>query len=485
MKSPQRFGGPGLFGDLLDNNSGDASVDTTLERAQDGAVNVGSLHRRRTGAQSPLHERSQAATLEPKQRKRYQFGNLQIDHRERGPAIWSFRYFETVNGKRKRRKTLVGTIEEYPTESDALRACEHLRMRANAENPRSNATMQGLINRVIEEVLEPCLDVPLGGEVSEGARLEYSTACCYKSQLRNHVLPRWGNYRVQDFEKPEIQASVESWLHSLRRSTNNPDGLAPKSVQHVSAVMRVVFKLGVKWGYLSFNPLSEKRVELPRGCSKRLKTPVNLSPEQFLLLISHLKIRELLAVVFHALMSSRISEPLGVKWEDLDLQSRVVTFQRGFVLGRFSRLKTEPSRGKFSLPKDVVDLLHRWQEITPYNRPSDYVFASHYLQGKRPFSPRTLMNNIAPVARALGLPHIIWPTFRHSFARWAKNSGATIPHVQSLLRHGSPRMAGEIYGVAELESTRKVRDRVIRFLKNEGRKKQAGQEVLHLRLKTG
>src|SRR6202161_3962633 len=98
-----------------------------------------------------------------KRRATYQFGTLTQETRRRGPDVWVYRHFEVVNGSKRRRKTVVGTLEQYPTRAAAERACEHVRLVANAENlnPQS-PTMRGLIDRYIEQVLRPCINVPIG-----------------------------------------------------------------------------------------------------------------------------------------------------------------------------------------------------------------------------------------------------------------------------------------------------------------------------------
>lgn len=477
------FRQPTLFEDFSEGANSKPDVNSSQPTVRKNTVALRSQASPISRTTKLSQDQSRAADSGPKRRKRHQRGTLYPEPRKRGP-IWVYRYFERVDGRRTRRKAIVGTKAEYPTKDDALCACDHLQMQANAENPPSNVTIRGLINRFSEEILQPCLAVPLGGEVDDSADLQYSSASNYRSAIRCHILPTWESYLVRDFERPEIQYSVEKWLRSLKRSANNPNGLAPKSVGQVSAAMRVLLKFGVKWGYLKFNPFSDKRIQPPRGCTKRLRAPVTLSPEQFLLLISKLYIREELGVVFDGWMSSRVSEPFGVKWEDLDLQSGWVSFRRGFVQGRFSVLKTEASRGQFSLPKEVVELLRRWHEVTPYNRPSDFVFASPSTRGKRPFSPRTLMNNIQPVARALGLPHIGWHTFRHSFARWAKDAGMKLDDVKTLLRQETLKMAAELYGGPELTSTGKLRDRVIGYVKRKGSKNKLANDG-RLNLKAG
>jgi integrase len=80
-------------------------------------------------------------------------------------------------------------------------------------------------------------------------------------------------------------------------------------------------------------------------------------------------------------LGPRRSEAFGLQWQDLDTKSRVVQFQRGFVQGRITLLKTEASRTDLSLPEDVAVLLDQWRSITPYNEPEDWVFASPFNRG--------------------------------------------------------------------------------------------------------
>jgi hypothetical protein len=77
-------------------------------------------------------------------RTRYQHGNLQLDKRRSGPDVWVYRWREYgPAGKVNRRGEMIGTLEQYPTKADALRACEHLQLTANSENPTSRAIAFG------------------------------------------------------------------------------------------------------------------------------------------------------------------------------------------------------------------------------------------------------------------------------------------------------------------------------------------------------
>ena len=94
---------------------------------------------------------------------RYQHGNLQRDKRRNGPDVWIYRWREYgPAGKVSRRGEMVGTVEEYPTKAKALKACEHLQLTANSDNPTSGSIVFGaLLDRYLaEEIPERHSTVP-------------------------------------------------------------------------------------------------------------------------------------------------------------------------------------------------------------------------------------------------------------------------------------------------------------------------------------
>ena len=65
----------------------------------------------------------------------------------------------------------------------------------------------------------------------------------------------------------------------------------------------------------------------------------------------------------------------------------------------------------------LAEALRRWQEYTPYQKPDDWVFASPAALGKNPYWGQTLMRSfIRPAAVKIGIAHIGWHTFRHTYS---------------------------------------------------------------------
>src|SRR4051812_23138634 len=91
-------------------------------------------------------------------RKRHQRGYLQYAKRKKSPAVWEFLWREVgPNGQLVRRKTIIGTIEQYPTQREASDAINGLRVSVNeACNRQPYTTVQ------IGELVDHYIQMELG-----------------------------------------------------------------------------------------------------------------------------------------------------------------------------------------------------------------------------------------------------------------------------------------------------------------------------------
>lgn len=417
-----------------------------------------------------------AQSNEPRRRQRYRYGTLLLERRKPGPNgenrdVWKLKIREGNDGRNtKRAKKFVGTFQQYPTRDDALRAVEHLRMAANGEYPRIDVTMRGLIDRYENEVLRPAF-VPVGHVQNKDAWTALHSALSYKSNIKVWIRPRWEHYKVSDFKRPEVRSEVENWFRkTLWRSDKNPEGLAPLSVRAIFRTMRHLFKFAVKWGYLDINPLSENRVELPRGFSKRINKPIQLTPSEFLKLLPLLELDARVVVALAGWLGPRRNEIFGFKWRDFDLDLGIVDFVQGIVFGRITELKTPASQDHLPIPPPVLELLRAWHSVTPFNRPDDWVFASPFTQGKRPLTPQNfLKHRIQPAAAALGLPRVGYHSFRHSLNAWAKNVDLGAEQRKVLLRQSSTEV-NEKYGEIAMEKKRELQRKIAEYVEQHSEK---------------
>lgn len=418
-------------------------------------------------------------------RKTHNLGCIQLEDRK-GTPVWIFRYWDRSNGERHKRKEILGTVAQLPRREHAERAAEVFRLRANRENPEvPPPTMEALVQRFLTDVLPPIARLD-NRDSSIPGKGEMSPQCArgYRSVIKTWVVPRWTQradgrrYLVRDFERIQMSTAIEQWLKSLARRRENPKGLATKTVCHIRSIMYAIFKWGVKWGYIAHNPIGEKRVELWRGSSKREQAPRSLSPVEFESIRRlFTTTRERLLIELGGRLGTRISEAMGLKWRDLDLNAGILNFQQSFVAGRMSAMKTEASRTTVPLPPEVVSLLITWRGETPYRAHQDWVFASPVHNGDRPLWAGTLLKfHIQPVVRAAGLGEIGWHTLRHSYAAWCKAAGLQPGQMQAAMRHEDPGMSLR-YGTPDIETKRELSNRVAEYLRSSSSESKAANTM--------
>lgn len=71
---------------------------------------------------SPFHNEEFVKPPEDFMPLRYQHGYLRSVKRKTGPSQWEFLWRENVGGRRIRRTTVIGSVDQYPTEELAQAA---------------------------------------------------------------------------------------------------------------------------------------------------------------------------------------------------------------------------------------------------------------------------------------------------------------------------------------------------------------------------
>lgn len=196
--------------------------------------------------------------------------------------------------------------------------------------------------------------------------------------------------------------------------------------------------------------------------AKRERTPEILTVEEIRAILSHIDppaIRVMVAVA--ATTGLRRSEMRGLKWRDADLDNLWFTLQRGVVRKLHTKLKTEASRKGAPMKPELAVLLREWRKQTPYLMDSDWVFASPYTNGERPYWPESAMaDHVRPAAKTAGITkHVGWHTFRHSMGSLLGQAGENIKVVQELLRHANSRITIDVYQQANRDAKRSALSR--------------------------
>jgi integrase len=380
-------------------------------------------------------------------RTRYQYGSLETKGRKKGKEVWEFRYYETDGrGERQRRAIMVGSLEEYPTESAARKApaVQAILLRLNAEQPAAAAgaaEFGAVIARYEKE------------EMPE----RYSTRAAYKSYIKNHILPRWADTPMSAVRP----MAVEDWLKGL--------DLAPKTKSHVRSLMHTIFQCAERWELTAKNPIKLVRV---KGGTKRQKTPRVLTPEEFELLLPLIREPFRTMVLVAGCLGLRVSEIVALRWGDFDFPGLTLLVNRSIVHGRIGEVKTEYSRDSVPLDPALVEALmqHKKRSIST---PEGWLFANPVTRS--PYHQEEIQKRYirkAGIAAEIG-----WHTFRHSYRSWLDETGAPLTVQKELMRHASIQTTMNVYGKAMTDTKRQAHRRVVELvLKSSKTEETTGQK---------
>jgi integrase len=371
-----------------------------------------------------------------------QNGSMMRTERHGGPDVWEFRWREPgPNGKRKHRRMVVGTTNEFSDEVAARQAIAGLHLCMNARSERVKVhqiTVSELVDHYRQRELKPDI-----------LWKTHSTKVTYDGYLNKWIMPRWGNYTLNRISAGE----VELWLRSL--------ALAKSSCAKIRNIMSVLFNHGIRHEICKYNP-----IRLVRQGAKRKKFPTVLSASEVQQLIASLGLRERTLVLLDAGTGLRMSELFALKWRDINFQSKEISITRSIVFQVVGPCKTEASQKPIPLDAYLAEALRTWREYTPYQKPDDWVFASPATFGKNPYWGQTLMRSfIRPAAVKIGIAHIGWHTFRHTYSTLLGATKADIKVMQELLRHASSRVTLDTYTQAVTIHKRRAQSRVIRLFR--------------------
>jgi integrase len=343
---------------------------------------------------------------------------------QRGDGRWvaSITVGFDENGK-QRRRTVTGK-----TATGVCKRIAQVRKELNGPKLDDKTTVSDLIDRWLTDVVHH--RVAVRGYES------------YESVARIHIKPALGT-------KPVVKLTVAD-VDGLLSAKLNAD-FSGSTVTRIRGVLSMALDQGVRWDLIPRNVASLSAA--PRMNREEKRT---LTPEQAKLLIVSLRGQRWEALYLTMLyLGLRRGEVLGLKWEDIDFDSAVLTVRRALqrVGGRLETtdVKTAKSRRSLNLPGVIVDSLrtHKARQAADRLKAGEVWQETGFAFTTRigtPLEPRNLNRHLSTVTEKAGLGHWHPHELRHSAASLMMAAGIPVEVVRDVLGHSSIRMTADVYG---------------------------------------
>ncbi len=147
-------------------------------------------------------------------------------------------------------------------------------------------------------------------------------------QIRLKIVPRMGTRRLSKIRAADLDA-----LYSELRKRGSEKGgaLAPASVRRVHIILHAALEQAVKWGLIATNPADAATPpKLPPG---RITPPAPTDLAKAMKLVDEYDEDFAMYVRLAATTGARRSQVCALRWSDVDLEAKTITFARGMILG--------------------------------------------------------------------------------------------------------------------------------------------------------
>jgi integrase len=264
----------------------------------------------------------------------------------------------------------------------------------------------------------------------------------YKGLLTHHVLPIIGSMRLDRVKVGHVRGVLDKASETV----------APRTVQHVRAVMSGLFGTAVEWELIPVNPVkATKAVTAPRP---ELEVPT--ADQAMAVLKAASGTQWATPILLSLATGARRSEVLGLKWSEVDLDKRRVQIVRNLqrIPGeglRFFEPKSARSRRLIILPPFVVAPLRAWRADQAERRLilgaawTDLDLIAERGDGS-PLDPDSYSHAVKRLMSKAGLPKATrLHDLRHGLATLLLEQGTDIVIVSAQLGHSSPSFTMSVY----------------------------------------
>lgn len=273
------------------------------------------------------------------------------------------------------------------------------------------------------------------------ATVKPATYASYLHKLKKYLWKALGELPMYQLDTEAVRKVVDSWTS---------EGLAHTSIKVFFRLLNQAMNHAIKQGIIENNPCDA--VKLPKSTKERVRA-LSLSEQRKLEQVVEEDSDPRAKTVNLALRTGmRIGEIAALKWDAIDLESRLIyvneTYQRvSYGNGKKSKLQFGPPKSQAS--KRVIPMsnkVHTLLKKLKINAVSEFVFTTK----EKPCEPRLLTKHFHRLLEKAKLEGFHFHQLRHTFATRCLEAKEKIHIVSRILGHSSIQLTSNIYYDSQL-----------------------------------
>ncbi len=296
----------------------------------------------------------------------------------------------------------------------------------------------------------------------------------FQSALNTWIYPAIGGKKLPDVSPADLSAL----LLEIQAK-----GRAHSTAIKCYTVLHTLFKMAYLADEIPRNPMDKVSRPVPRKDEIRETEAQALTVDELRAVLEALETEPLKwRALVHVLIDTgcRRGECCGLKWEDVDLEGRVLTIRRNLCY--------TPARGVYvDTPKsgkvrevDIGPETAALLEALKGQSKDGYVFTKE--NSVEPMHPQSPTRYLKKLSAKCGVPDLHPHKLRHTFASVAITAGADVASVSEALGHSDKAVTLRMYTHADAESRRRAAQLFRDAIKKAGEdpqpnEKKTGQDV--------
>lgn len=280
---------------------------------------------------------------------------------------------------------------------------------------------------------------------TERKEIKVTTISTYAALYWRRIAPVFGEKSIDELKNPEIQV----WVDEISSS------MSVHSVRDSVMLIKCIVRW---WCNKEDLPCPTFKIRLPKEEGRKELEAYTKAEQRKIAewVDKNPGVREI-GILLCLSTGMRIGELCGLRWEDIDMDKRVLHVTR--IVERVYDWDAQKSYIYVGPPKTMssrrtipiaAPILARLKKMTGAVQPSYYLLSG----SKKPIEPRTYRNFFYQMIEKIGVRKIKFHGLRHSFATLMVESKADIKTVSTILGHSGVQITMDTYVHPSDESKR-------------------------------